>query len=694
MLTGEKILAGVGKSVIFSRVRNGLRVFGISAGCFFLASCGTEALPPSRELPNNPTPASEGEFILVHPAPIFQDITRTAFLYQSAQGQISIHFSTLESYHRNPDGDRFLWVSYKPASGLLASHTVEGSIEARCYGYSETLKRYVLGTSLNPQIFLYDPENDTINVAYRGPTSTAYIHRLAVRDTYAYTILSNIAGYDVAGFRGILQVDLATGTSEEIPFSDQMQQGWGGVQTVDPTGRVWFYRAFPFRQMWYDDRQGMRDRTLAGYESWTVESWDIWEGHTYVLLTNTQGEFVKKQIHLSTLQVIESPLGPVSSDTRLFLESIPVDLYHSSDPSLEGMYFHPATFSFYKRDPAAHAFVFLGSANLGDFYVMGFRQSPQEASLNWIHPQLGEISVMGALRDQGLVIWLQGRKAYGIVNFVTGSLALHGINVSNLSPADITSLVLGSDGFLYGGGGLTMSDMFRFNPTTHESSLLPGAIPNAEGQINSMFTGLDAKIYGAGYPDSVLFRFDPMAPWNPGQEAANNPLNLGPMGHHRQTRAYRGVQDLDGNIWYQSVTDYEVPIAHALAKADFVNRTLTVKTDLDDSFPQAIDLAVVDGEHLILLGEDSEQPGLYLLNLREFRIERKHNLAKAGGVIVNLDPHDQSLSRLLLAQEADLYRIRPDLSLQLVHQSPKPIVRIVAGAGEDIILVGKTHSRG
>jgi len=636
-----------------------------------------------------PDLAEEGEFRIVHGSPIFQGITRMAFMHQSPSERPSIHFSTLESYGRDPLS-RFLLVAYEPASGHLTSQTVKGSPEARSYAYSTALNRYVLGTSLDPNLLLYDPDHRTVEPVFHGPHSNTWIHRLAVKDEYAYTILST-ASSPIRGFGGILKVNLRTGQSEVIPYSDSMEQGWGGVQTIDPTGRVWFYRAFPLRQMWYDAEHGMRNRMLPGYESWTVESWDVWDGDAWLVLTNTQGEFIKKRVRLKDLKIVEGPRKPLSRDTRVFLASMRLDLYHTQGPSPGTLYFNPNTSSFYRRNPATDTFTFLGSIDLGDFQVMGFQQSPQESSTRWMHPTWGEIQVLGVSHTGDLVLWLTGRKTYGTGTLHTGSVALHDIPIANLSPADITSLVVDRDGFIYGGGYLTMSHMFRFDPTTNESQLFKGAIPNAEGQINSMFTGLDGKIYGAGYPDSVIFRFDPSAPWNPGNALTSNPVNLGPMEHHRQMRARRGVQALDGTVWYQSTTDYDFPIAHALAKADFANRTLVVKTDLDDAFPIVDDLAVLDEERLILLGKKDGKPGLYVLNQRAFRIESRRDLAKPGGILANLDPRHPGASRLFLAQGRKLYRVRRDLALELVHRSPKAIVRILSGTGEDIFLVGKTY---
>lgn len=630
-----------------------------------------------------------GKFEIAHPSPIFQDITRIAFLYTSPGGQVSIHFSTLESHHRNPEGDEFLFSSYETASQVLKSQVVKGAPEARAYSYSKNLNRYVLGTSIDPQIFLYDPDRLTLERVFEGPKSNAFIHRLAVKDDYVYTILSTPSA-PIRGFNGILKVHLQTGKHQVIPFSDKMEQGWGGVQTVDPTGRIWFYRAFPMRMMWYDAVRGMRNRTLAGYEGWTVESWDSWRGEDYLVLTNSRGEFIKKRVDLQTMTEQEGGSEFATEQDRLFLESVRVDLYHN-DPFAEPLYFRPGSASFYQRSAGQDLFSSVGSIDLGKFEVMGFHLTPQEGATRWIHPQLGELEVLGISPAGDLLVWLRGRKSYAVAEIQSGKLTPHEINLSNLSPADITSLVVTDDGSLYGGGILTFSHLFRFDLPTNRTALLKGAIPDAEGQVNSMFLGLDGKVYGAGYPDSVLFRFDPSAPWNPGNTATHNPTHLGAMGHHRQTRAQKGIQDLDGTIWYQSVTDYAFPIAHALAKADFEKRTLTVKTDLDDGFPEVEALAVFDSEHLVLLGRKNGKPGLYRLNQREFRIEEEKVLAESGGILVNLDPYDRSNSRLFLTQGRKLYGINPDLSIRFIHKSLREISAVVPGEGQDILLIGKTH---
>lgn len=628
-----------------------------------------------------------GHFSIAHRSPVFQDITRMAFLHQSRQDLSSLHFSTLESYHRNPNGDRALLVAHKPASSRTSTASISGSIEIRCYAYSKAISRYVLGASLDPQIFLYDPENHGVKLIFSGRPSDGFVHSLAVGTEHVYTILSHATKNRGDG---ILKINMHTGRRTTLPFTDTSPQGWGGVQAVDPTSRIWFYRAYPLQMMWHDAQNGMRPRSIPGFEGWSVESWDAWGGHTYLLLTNSKGEFIKHRIDLISLKSPKEAKPPESSNMRLFMESIRLDLYNTESPALGNLYFHPGSSTFYKRDSPKDNFTFLGSFDLGIFQVMGFSQTPQESPTRWQHPTLGEIEVLGISADNELIIWLRGRKIYATGDFKNHTLTLKEVSAPSLSPADITSLAIGADGFLYGGGIMTMSHIFRIDPATSEAQLLKGAIPNAEGQINALWAGWDGKLYGAGYPNSVLFRFDTSAPWNPGMTPGSNPLNLGPMGHFNQTRASKGVQDLDGAVWYESVTDYSIPIAHALAKADFNKRTLVVKTDLADGFPQVKDLAVLDREHLLLLGQSKGRPALFVLNQREFRIENMRELSQAGGVLVNLAP-PKGTTRLFLAQGKTLFRVQRDLALEPIHKSEGVILRILAGTANDVILIGERH---
>lgn len=643
---------------------------------------------------------SAGKFTLVHDSPILQSLTRAALLHEGPDGRPAIYFSTLEHNKGKAALNMFQWVSLDPTSLAADPQIGEGSIEVRGYAYCPALRRYVLGSSLGPQLFLFDPKNhrhlDRVPATLRNgrlrrlfgaPALGVWIHQLAVHGDDAYVLLSAPQSSE-SKLHGIIRVNLRSGRKETIPFPDSPPQSYGGVQTVDPTGRIWFYQAYPFRLMWFDRDHGPRERNVSGLERWAIESWDVFNGEPYLVLTDSRGHMTKKRVVLPSLTLRDDAADP-SPQQRRFMDVIPVDFYHNAGPSLSGLYFHPASESFYWR--RGDGFSLLGKISLGSYRTVGRYRVPQESPLLWMHAILGEIQILGLSPEHNLVLWLTGRKAFAVADLRRGHIKVHDIAVTNLSAADITSLVAMDNGLVYGAGYLTMSDMFQLDLTTRQSRILRDAIPNGEGQINSMFKGVDGKIYGAGYPDSVLFRFDPSLPWNPGATAASNPLNLGAMGHRRQMRAHVGVQSLDGNVWYQSVTDYEVPVAHALARADFRNRTLTVKTDIDDGIPRVYGMAVFDGKHLALLGSRGNDPGIYLLEQTTFRIVKSQALGSGEGLLVNLAPLDPMGTRLFLAQGRSLYHVRRDLSTELVHRAPTAILRIVAGRGSNIFLIGRRH---
>jgi len=443
-----------------------------------------------------------------------------------------------------------------------------------------------------------------------------------------------------------------------------MEQNWGGVQSIDPSGRIWFWRAYPYILKWYDSDHGITGRHLPDHEDWLVKSWDVWGSDFYLILTS-KSSMIKKRVDPITLEIKSGPPSTLE-ETVLFMGLMPVDIYHQGN-MISSVYYNLETFEFYQLNNEERTVTFLGRWNPGDFKVLG--------------PQY----------SKNMIIWKEGQKVFGIVDLTSGDVRVNDINAPNISRADITALVLGNDGYLYGGGALTISDMFKYNPVSNDVVLLKQAIPDGEGQVNSLFEGLDGNIYGAGYPDSVIFKYDPSLPWSPGDGPSSNPVNVGPLGHYNQMRAHRGIQDLEGNIWYQSVGDYAYPIVHALAKVNFTNRNVIVKTDIRDGFPVVKGLAVYDDTNILLLGEKDNEYKLYVLDQREFVIKKEHEIEMAGGLLVNLDPKNPDAGMLFLAHQNILYRVHKNLSLQPIHKARGPIVNILRGRGRNIILIGQNY---
>ena len=620
---------------------------------------------------NAPTFIGDGRFEVVDPHPIFQGITRTAFMHSGGSNpkDMAVHFSTLESYHRNTDGDRFLMYRYRIDSGRLDSITIQGSIEARSSAYVPSMDRFVLGASLDPKVLLYNPADQNVQTIFSLPDGGAWIHDIATDGRYAYTVLSaSQATGKLARFNGVLKIDLRTGEPDVIPFTDRLPHAWGGVESIDPSGRIWLWRGEPRIGYWYDVATGFRKRAIKGYDGWTVSAWDQWGDRFFVIVTGEGGQSVKVEIKIDTLEPVSASDFARNDTCRLFLTLLPLDPTRRAGPQLEGLYSGPRDGRIFRVAPKDEIIFETGNLKADDFVPLG------------------------ELLGDRMALWLPGQKSLAVASLVSGDRAVKRINAPHLSPADITGLAAGADGAIYGGGYLTITDMFRFDPATGKTRLLESAIPYGEGQVNSLYAGTDGKIYGGGYPFAVIYQYDPLRAWAPGEWPDANPRNVGKMKGDELTRPFKAVQDRDGAIWHTATGDLYIPVAHGLVRIDFATGIKQVKTDVADGFPVIEDLAVFDDAHLVLLGRQGPKKRLFLLDQRDFRIE----LAGPDAVcpsycsLINLTP-DHGLDALYLADGDSVYRVLPDLSLARVHQAIAPVLKAVAVPEGGLLLMGLEH---
>jgi hypothetical protein len=605
--------------------------------------------------------------------PIRHSLTRAA-LYDATSDRI--HFSTLESYHKNPPPDRCAWVTHSIVHSVHHFKQVTGSSEVRSWVYSDKLNTYILLASLDPKVFQYNAVSDQIKPVFSS--KGMWIHQGAVSGQFLYVILSSPLEGSLS--KKIVKIDLTSYKSKPIILDkkNDIQFSYGGVQTIDPLGNIWFWTGYPLQLMWITPDGRVSKREGAGYlKQWTLESWDDYQGKLYYLFSNTQQ------------QILKIPQDGSRPEPGIFLDLIPVDLYRTKSLSLRSLYFNPKTHTFYKR--TGQIFEVLGSLNIGILNMIGFEKSSefQETPLKWKHPEYGDIDVMDVNKKRVLV-WLTGRKCYAEL-FFSGKRTFHKIPFENLTASTITSLALDKQGNLYGGGYLTMSDAFKYNPKTKALVTMPEWIPYGEGQINTLFTGIDPYVFGVGYPNSVLFRYDPNKPWNPGVLASSNPQNFEGIADFRQMRAFKGVQAYDGSIWYESVSDFTSPISHALVKIEPSLLAKTVKTERRDKFPIVKDITRYDSSRLLFLGEIQGASSLFLLNVKDVKILAQKKVEGHGGLLINLNTFcDNNIHRIFFAQGHVLYQVLPDLSLKQVIVSPGKICKLLRGKSEnDLFLIGK-----
>lgn len=632
-----------------------------------------------------PAERALGRLEVADERPILQDLTRAALLAADAQGRPVVVYSTLESYHRNESGDRFLLHSFSPDGERRGSAEVLRSVEARSWAHAPALGGFALGASLRPAIHLYDPSDGSVRLLFEGPDANAWLHDLAVDGTTIWTILST-PGRAVDGYAGLLRVDAADGSAEVVPFPDERAQNYGGVQTVDPTGRVWYYRAYPMERAWYDEA-GHRPREAPGWPGWAVEGWDSFEGRGYLVLSSAGGEVRKEPFDLETLRPADAP---DDEEERLFRRLVPVDLHRKWGPAAEGLQADPSDGSFHLvgSDGTIRR---LGAVDLGRLDLSGFHGGPQETATRWTSPRLGEVQVLGLDGDGALLLWQRGRKTLVQADLATGETRPRLLDAPHVSPSEITSLVADRDGVLYGGGILTFTHLFRHDPRTGETTLLREAVPNSEGQVNMLVAGPDGALYGAAYPGAVPFRFDPSMPWAPGEAPGANPASLGPVGHRSQMRALRGAVASDGSFWYESVGDYADPVAHALVHADFAARRVRAWTDLDDGVPRVADLALWDDERLVVCGE-RDGPVLAMVSRRDGTVLSERPTEGACGAMLRAEGLQGEGPRVYVAVGRDVSVVGEDLSLRLVHRAGQDVARMIELPDRRIVLVGLAHA--
>lgn len=612
---------------------------------------------------------------LIHNSIIYQNITRSAFFYNN-----KIFFSTLESYNRSIfEKDKSLLISHNLVDQNTTKSELFNSIEIRTYAFSKKHK-FILGLSLDPQIILFDPDKNVFKKIFQGPTSGMWIHQMAIHNDNIYFIQSTIASI-AKKYQGIVKIDLKNNHEEIIKFTTPHPEGYGGVETIDSYGRIWFWRAYPLKLFWYKNGEGFSERKIINSDGWRVASWDTYNNEFYYLLFDENGNFKKTKALTTSM---------VKSDS-LYNRLIPIDFYHSQE-NFDKYYIDYFSNELYLKE--LNSFRHLGKFDIGKLILMCNQKNPmpQSTPLVWYNNNLGEVEILNIQNDT-ILFWARGKKMYGQYFIKKNQLKTFNINVQNSSAATITSLVTDNKGVLYGGGYLTMSDMFKYDPTLKSDSIYKSVVPNSEGQINSLFLGLDSCIYGTSYPNAVLFRYDPDKEWNPGESRYNNPVNFGITPFYNQMRSFKGLQALDSSIWYESVSDYNFPKAHALNKADFAKFSLISKNNIDNDFPIVKDLQIYDKNNLILYGEKFGKFFLYLLDQKEFKIIDSIKIDNIkNGILCNLLPQEKTPNFLYLINNKDLYKIKSDLSLQLIYKSNFKTLKWLKGQDEnELLLIGRFH---
>lgn len=122
-----------------------------------------------------------------------------------------------------------------------------------------------------------------------------------------------------------------------------------------------------------------------------------------------------------------------------------------------------------------------------------------------------------------------------------------------------------SDGKIYGSTYINQH-LFRHDPDEGELTDL-GKVIRGGGQVDSIHSGRDGRLYLGSYARGYLSVYDPATAWRPGTEEHSNPRELGRVGHGQyRTRAI--ALGPAGNIWVGTIPSYNSAPSGAFSRWD------------------------------------------------------------------------------------------------------------------------------
>lgn len=529
--------------------------------------------------------------------PIYQDITRSVIFESNSETNLEkIIFSTLESYKPDGSDHNFLMVSSKVDSlGVYDSEiiTIENSREARNCTSGESLEQYFCGSSLTPKIIKLNADMLNGEILYSDDAHSGWVHGMAYdRNSSLYFIPSSNTYLP----EGVSKIDTNGNLLSTIPYTKSSTQTYGGVDLIDQSGTIWLWKAYPWKQIFLLPDGSEVDRNIDG---WSAEGFEKINENIYHIYVDKNGNFDKRKIVDTFL------------DERLD-SYINVDLQFRSNKNSKVVYFDQSNNYFYifNRDTNSWSGSILnqfGEPNTE--FTLG---TDMEVPLLWIHPEYGQIQIIGATQNNEIIGWLYGRKSFFLLSD-EGKIKYE-IDINNRSPAEITALIF-MDSIVYGAGNLTWNNMFSYSPG--ELAIHKEAIPNNEGQIDLLFNGSNDYIYGMGYPGAIAFRYNPDLSWDPGNSITSNPKNCGEL--NGQMRGMKGLHD-SNNSFYVSESDYSAIKTTVLSKIDMNTCSITSRSDTEEFFPTINDITNFGDGELLSIGNTDSSSMIMIINKNDLDI--------------------------------------------------------------------------
>lgn len=620
--------------------------------------------------------------------PVKHSLTRAAALHRDENG-IKILFSTHEGYHQGTDPDVTQLVIWDLKQRSAQKHEIAGSAELRSAAFWAEGKKWVFAGALDTALFLYDPALNRIErLSTRIPWG-GWIHGLGI---WGNTAAASASGVGIAQRnRGILRINLKTDSSKFFEFPQKFRETsheYSAVDTVDPSGRVWFYSVYPYRAGWLSRGGEFSDRELPFLPGWKVVSWDDWRG-ARLIVSDTAGQV--RSVAIENFETME----PRRVNGEFELDSlVPVDLFHRDEPSKQRLYYDFQLKRFFAFGRAPGEVTDLGVFSVSRPSIALVNGSPDEFPIVWSGSDGEPCTILG-LVDRQLLAWRIGRKDYTLLNPGHLSSKTERIPVQNIRPASISAVLpLDGDGIMVTGFP-THGEVVLWQPKGDRVQSLGEPVRNLEGQIDMLVNGRKGIVYGGAYPNAVLFRMEHMQ----GQDLSKWKSSIlwradaSPETKHFQRieslSAFRGESETVAAVLK---SDYSEKKETALVVVKLRNGqagAVTIRTMRDLNLARIVDVDDTAKSVVRVLGEDnSEQWALLTLNRDNFEVVDRQIMGP------------RSLGRVeLLGQSGNTTYVYDGESVKRMGEGQVVEVgkafdgNILAfrGHGESVLIIGEGH---
>lgn len=162
---------------------------------------------------------------------------------------------------------------------------------------------------------------------------------------------------------------------------------------------------------------------------------------------------------------------------------------------------------------------------------------------------------------------------------------------------NIFTLTGHSCGRIYGSAYINQH-IFVYDPTPGKTTDL-GKVVRFDGQVDSIHSGRDGKIYMGSYTMACLSIYDPSGPWRPGRRKEDNPRELGAIGKG-QYRTKAIALGPDGNIYVGSIPEYNTASNGGFTRWNAATGEHKTWTDLAPG--GAVEHIAVDGRFVYCAG--------------------------------------------------------------------------------------------